>query len=230
MSINNLRVFALIPARGGSKEIPKKNMRMLNGKPLVGFTIEAAQKSKYINNIYISSDDSKTLEYANNFGIKTLRRPAKYSDDKATANDVIAHFLLNNSHIENNDYILYLQPTSPLRTSFDIDKAIELVDSPNCEGVVSVMIMEKSPYKSFILDKSGKLQSLFDEIKTNTSRQNLPIVYLPNGAIYLFKVSKFKLNNTIPSNGSKPYVMSENLSIDVDTEADLINLDKILSN
>ena len=128
------------------------------------------------------------------------------------------------------DYILLMQPTAPMRTSDDIDKAIELVDSPNCESVVSVMIMEKSPYKSFILDKSGKLQSLFDEIKTNTSRQNLPIVYLPNGAIYLFKVSKFKLNNTIPSNGSKPYVMSESLSIDVDTESDLINLDKIFSN
>jgi CMP-N,N'-diacetyllegionaminic acid synthase len=227
MSVNGRKIFALIPARGGSKGVSGKNMRVVNGKPLIGYTIDAAQKSKYIDGIWVSSDDSKTLEYAANSGINTLKRPDKYSDDKATANQVIAHFLLDNNSIKNKDYIIYLQPTSPLRTNIDIDHAIGLIDIENCDSVISVVVMEKSPYKSFVLN-DDRLYSLFDENKTNACRQDIPIAYMPNGAIYLFKASNFIANNIIPSNGSKPYFMNKYNSIDIDTEDDLILLDKLL--
>jgi len=221
MSINGRKIFALIPARGGSKGVHGKNMRVINGKTLISYTIDASQKSKYIDDIWVSSDDSKILEYSESSGINTLKRPDKYSDDKATANQVIAHFLSQNNNIGSNDYIIYLQPTSPLRTNKDIDHAIDLISRKDCDSVISVMVMDKSPYKTFILDNDGKLRSLFDEVKTNSSRQDLPITYIPNGAIYLFEVSDFIENDAIPSNGSDPYFMDKINSIDVDSEADI---------
>jgi CMP-N,N'-diacetyllegionaminic acid synthase len=229
MSIRGKKIVALIPARGGSKGVPRKNMRKVNGIPLVGYTINAAVNSNYIDTVYLSSDDRDTLEYAKSLGIETLERPKHYSGDKATANQVIQHFISLKGVANDNDFfIVYLQPTSPLRTNMHIDKSIMILDKKRVNKIISVAPLSKSPFKSFILDNDKKLRSLFDEDKTNSCRQDLPVTYIPNGAIYVFTASEFSVNNTIPSNGSCAYIMNEHDSLDIDSEHDFIQLKGLL--
>ena len=125
-------------------------------------------------------------------------------------------------------YIVYLQPTSPLRTAIHIDDAFNQMQRNNAHKLISVVEMAKSPFKSFILDRSGLLEALFDEDKTNARRQDLPRVYLPNGAIYIFRLSDFNCRSKFPSNGSMPYFMSDKDSLDIDTEADFDLLNAVL--
>ena len=223
MSLNGRLVLALIPARGGSKGLHKKNMRKVNDIPLVGYSLKAALNSKYINEVYLTSDDERILLYGEELGAIPVSRPVEFSTDIASANDVVEHFLetLPESLLKQDPYIIYLQPTSPLRTSKHIDDALGEMLKHDSNKLISVVEMTKSPFKSFVLDKQGCLQSLFDESKTNQRRQDLPSVYAANGAIYVFCLSDFYEKNTFPSNGSHPYIMNEIDSLDVDTKDDL---------
>ena len=224
----NIKIIALIPARAGSKGIPGKNLRSVNGIPLIEFTINAASSSQYIDEIYLSSDSEDILNLGINLGCKTLKRPLKYSDDHSSAVDVVNHFLNEKCDQDTNILIIYLQPTSPLRTNIHIDQAIELIKLENLTSLVSVVEMEKSPYKSFKIDLNGRLLSLFDEQLSNSRRQDLPVCYVPNGAIYVFSKKQFIEHGGFPSNGSIPYVMSADESLDIDTEADILKLEEIL--
>ncbi len=116
---------------------------------------------------------------------------------------------------------MYLQPTSPFRTARHIDNALEQMQAEKGHSLVSVLEMEKSPFKSFTLDANGHLQSLFDEKLSNARRQDLPAVFVPNGAIYVFRVSEFKSKCSFPSNGSIPFIMNQEDSLDIDTEDDI---------
>ncbi|MFT6778328.1 MAG: CMP-N,N'-diacetyllegionaminic acid synthase [Paraglaciecola sp.] len=231
MSLNGRPVLALIPARSGSKGLRGKNMCKVNEVPLVGYSIQAALDSNFICDVYLTSDDELTLSYAEKVGVIPLRRPAKYSTDLASANDVVEHFLktLPESLLKQDPYIIYLQPTSPLRTTKHIDDALDKMLEQGLNKLISVVEMTKSPFKSFVLDKQGCLQSLFDESKTNQRRQDLPAVYAANGAIYVFCLSDFTDSNTFPSNGSYPYIMSEVDSLDIDVEDDLDTFQEIIN-
>lgn len=231
MSISGKPIIALVPARGGSKGVPGKNMRKICGIPLVGYTIQAAMKSIYVDQVYITSDDEQTLSYGRSIGANTIHRPAEFSNDTASANSVVEHFLgtLTNSLIGKNPYIAYLQPTSPLRTAKHLDDAFIKMRARNLHKLISVVEMTDTPFKSFVLNQHGRLEALFDERMTNKRRQDLPVVYLPNGAIYIFPVSDFRHNNSFPSNGSYPYIMSKEDSLDIDTESDFDRLNEYLS-
>jgi len=230
LASNQRPVIGLIPARGGSKGVLRKNMRMIAGKPLVEFTVQAAMHSRYLDSVYLSSDDDKILSCGSSLGAQTFRRPAEFASDTASAEDVVRHFFkeIPEQLVEQDPYIVYMQPTSPLRSSRHVDEALEQMNAQAAHTVVSVVEMTKSPYKSFSLNASGRLQSLFDEKMSNARRQDLPKVYIPNGAIYIFRVSDFLERAGFPSNGSIPFVMSGADSIDIDTEEDIRYLEYIL--
>tara|TARA_B100000401_G_scaffold264648_2_gene180118 strand:+ start:815 stop:1519 length:705 start_codon:yes stop_codon:yes gene_type:complete len=223
MPLLNQKVLALIPARKGSKGIPNKNLKKINGKSLVCYTIEAAKKSKYIDEIYLSSNDSKIINLAIKSGIEILRRPEKYSSDKSLAEDVVKHFISSpkiNKILKNIDpYIIYLQPTSPLRKSNHIDSALEEMTENNLVSAISVVEMDQSPFKSFVI-QNNLLKRVFNKNFTNERRQDLPSTFYPNGAIYIFKASSFIKSGSFPSNGSYPFLMDKDSSIDIDTKED----------
>jgi CMP-N,N'-diacetyllegionaminic acid synthase len=230
MLVNDHPILALIPARGGSKGLSGKNMRTVNGVPLVGYSLKAALNSKYINEVYLSSDDEATLLYGKEVGATPIFRSAEYSSDTASANSVVEHLINNLSKnlLKKNPYIVYLQPTSPLRTVKHIDDALREMMEQGLNKLVSVTQMSKSPFKSFLVDQDGCLQALFGEEMTNQRRQDIPTVYAANGAIYVFLYSDFKKKNAFPSNGAYPYIMNAEDSLDIDTPEDLSALKRII--
>lgn len=223
VEVLNRPVLGLIPARGGSKGVPGKNLVLLRGKPLLDYTLEAALDTRGINQIWVSSDDSKILAAAVARGVHALMRPSELATDTATAMQVVDHWIstLDKSLKAVDPVVIYLQPTSPLRTAAHIEEALELLARTGANSLLSVMEMEKSPYKAFTVDGAGRLSALFDERLSNQRRQDLPKAFLPNGAIYIFTISAYLERGGFPSNGSIPYVMSQRDSIDIDTFTDL---------
>lgn len=230
MTLAGKTVIALVPARGGSKGVPRKNLRVIAGKPLLAYTIKAALGAKQVDRVYLSSDDDEILAVGHSMKVEIIRRPLPYASDTASALDVVQHFitLLPEELKATDPYIVYLQPTSPLRSARHIEDALAQMETMRLHTMVSVIELSKSPYKSFALDAHGCLQSLFDEKLSNARRQDLPKAYLPNGAIYAFRLYDFLNRGGFPSNGSLPYVMSEEDSVDVDTEEDILRLEQYL--
>jgi len=225
-----VKVVALIPARGGSKGLKRKNLHPLAGVPLIDYTVKSSLLSMGVDETYVSSDDTEIIKHCQKIGAKTVVRPSLYATDKSSSVDVVQHFIstLEGLEASGNTIIVYLQPTSPLRTEKHIDQALNLLKSKNKTELVSVSEMHKSPYKSFKINEYGYLDSLFDESLSNARRQDLPTVYIPNGAIYIFSIEKFVNHDGFPSNGSIPYVMGEDDSVDVDTIDDIKNAERIL--
>jgi len=225
-----LNFIGLIPARKGSKGLLNKNMLSLNNKPLVQHTIEAALNSSLLTEINVSSDDSAVLKLAESLKVKTLIRPAEFSSDDSSAIEVVNHFItsLSKQITYEDHFIVYLQPTSPLRSSHHIDQAIKMLLQNKEKSLLSVTHMRKSPFKSFVVSESGRLESLFDEKLSNARRQDLQDVFIPNGAIYIFSIQEFIERKGFPSNGSIPFIMSEDDSIDIDEQEDLLRAENLL--
>ncbi len=222
-------VIALIPARGGSKGVPRKNLAMLDGLPLIAHTIKAAKDSVVIDSVWVSSDDEEILEIARVSGVQSLMRPQELSNDFASSVDVVKHFLGSAvPGLEPGSIIVYLQPTSPLRNGRHVDRALHSMEASGVDAVVSVVEAEKPPQKAFCIDGNGHLNSLFDERLSNARRQDLPICYFPNGAIYAFRVHAFNSRNGFPTNGSLPFMMQSSESIDIDSEKDLAQAEIML--
>lgn len=230
MSLLNLPVYALVPARGGSRGIPQKNLRTVGGESLVEKALKIALGSSRVDHTYLSSDDEDILNVGRKLSASVIKRPSEFSSDTATAEQVVSHFLeeLSEETVNADAYVAYLQPTSPLRTVRHLDCAFDLMEKKRSHLLVSVSEMEKSPFKSFILDNQGLLKSLFEEKMSNLRRQDLPRTFNPNGAIYVFKMSDFLRRKGFPSNGAIPFIMSREESIDVDTELDLRLAEQIL--
>ena len=228
--ISESKFIGLIPARKGSKGLMNKNMLELSNKPLVQHTIEAALGASLHDDVWITSDDVNILNLAKSLKVNQLKRPAKFSSDQSSAIDVVNHFVSSSSMMDfcHNDFIVYLQPTSPLRNSNHIDDAINSMIDSKINFLLSVTLLRKSPFKSFLIDKFGRLQSLFKEELSNARRQDLQEVYLPNGAIYIFQIKEFIKRNGFPSNGGTPFVMSNDDSIDIDELEDLKKAESIL--
>jgi CMP-N,N'-diacetyllegionaminic acid synthase len=224
------KVIALIPARGGSKGIPHKNLANLAGKPLIAHTIYAAKHAALVDETWVSSDDNEILSVSANLGAKTLVRPSEFANDYASANEVVQHFIesLPEDVRTQEVVIVYLQPTSPLRDETHIDSALRAMNIAKTYGVISVVEADKPPQKSFRLDENGCLISLFDERQSNARRQDLQRCYYPNGAIYAFRIAEFIARKGFPSNGSLPYIMSSIDSIDIDNITDLMRAESTI--
>lgn len=212
------KFLAIIPARGGSKGLPGKNKKDLCGKPLIAWTIEAAQKSKYITDIIVSSDDHEILDIAKKYEkVIPLLRPDHLATDTASSMDVLLHII---EQFSAYDYIVWLQPTSPLRTNIHIDEAISKLQNKKAKLCVSVTEAEQSPYLMYHVDKeTGKNHPLIPKPHP-TRRQDYEKYFLLNGAIYIGKQEVLKEIKNFITEDTIFYEMSRNASYDIDTEDD----------
>lgn len=213
------KVLALIPARGGSKRLPRKNVAILAGKPLIAWTIEAANKSKYIDTVVVSTDDNEIAEVSECYGAQIpFRRPEELASDAATSNDVILHALQTLE--EEFDLIVLLQPTSPLRNETHIDESLDVLLSKDGEGVISVAPCDHSPLWANILPETGDMKGFLRSYE-NVRSQDLEKFYRLNGAIYAFHVDSILDEKGISySENVYSYIMPSEFSVDIDTELD----------
>jgi CMP-N,N'-diacetyllegionaminic acid synthase len=224
--IKEQKILAVIPARGGSKGVLNKNIRMVAGKPLLAWTIEAAHNSKYIDRTILSSDDPEIIRVAEEWSCEVpFIRPSDLAQDDTPGFQPVLHAV---EAIPGYDFVILLQPTSPLRSVEDIDQAIELCFESNLESLVSVVEPEKSPYWMYNLNEKEEMRILIEK-KDIYFRQQLSRVYAVNGAIFLNKISHLKKNLTIISSVSHIYIMPKERSLDVDTEFDLKIANYLLS-
>ncbi len=213
-------VVALIPARGGSKGIKHKNIVDLASKPLLAYSIDAALESGVINRVYVSSDDDNILSVAKHYGTELIKRDPSLARDESPTDPVITEFI-EKAQLQPKDIILLLQPTSPLRTAQHIREALaEYRDFPTCHSLISVYELNNKYLKAYV--GGGEfLHPVAGEHTSYTRRQDLPSLYMPNGALYIFSVAEFMREEKIPRTHIIPYLMSETESLDIDTPEDL---------
>jgi len=210
--------LAIIPARGGSKRLPRKNILDLNGKPLIAYTVDAGIKSKYIDKVIVSSDDEEILDISQEYGALTIKRPDELASDTATTFDAIKHTIDN---INRYDYIVLLQPTSPLRNENHIDEAIELLETKNADAVVSICEMDHSPLWSNTLDNSLSMSGFLRDKVLNKRSQDLEKYYRLNGAIYICKTDKLlEKESFFLKENIYGFIMDRESSVDIDEEID----------
>jgi len=225
----NKSFLAFIPARGGSKRLPNKNLLNLAGKPLVAWTIEAAKKSQYVHDIILSSDDDRILEIGRDYGITALKRPDYLATDEAKTVDVVMYHL--NQIFFQPDFIILLQPTSPLRTSKHIDEAIEYLYNKNADAVISVCEIDHPVEWCNILPEDGSLANFIQKEFLNLRSQDLPKRYKINGALYIIKTEKFLKEKTFfLQENIYAYIMDKFSSIDIDDEFDFRFAEFLITN
>lgn len=217
------KFVALITARGGSKGLPRKNILLVNGKPLIAWTIEAALGCSLVGRVFVSTDDDEIASVSEEYGAEVIRRPHELATDSANSIDVVAHFIewLEKNDIKYENMVL-LQPTSPLRTSQHLVESLQLFYDKYASFIISVFEPSHTPIKSYIQCKNGSIEGLYNAEAPYMRRQDLPRAYQPNGAIYAFSIEEFKRYNHFPRNSTFPYIMSESDSIDIDTKEDLM--------
>ena len=223
------KIVAIIPARGGSKGLPRKNIIDLAGKPLIAWTIEAALKSKYITKTIVSSEDEEILNFSKNYGADVIERPDNLASDTATSESVVDHtidFLQCNG--EEFDILVLLQPTSPLRTSIDIDSAFETMFDNNSTAIISVFETDNKILKSFKYGVNGYIEGISNNKYPFMRRQDLPKTYMPNGAIYIVNIDAFRISRGFMTDRTSCYVMPITRSLDIDTELDLRSIERII--
>ena len=210
-------MIAIIPARGGSKGLPGKNIRPLNGKPLIAYAVEAALKAKHIDRVIVSTDDEEIAKVAVQYGAELpFMRPAELATDTAMAVD---NYIYTIGRLEKEsgtaiDSFVVIQPTSPLRIAEDIDNAVELFQSKDADSVVSYCKEDHPITWHKYLDEEGRFVNLFEVSLKN--RQDLRVSYYPNGAVYVFKTSIIRERKYF-TDKSYAYVMPKSRSVDVDT-------------
>lgn len=217
--------LAIIPARAGSKGIKNKNLVSLSGKPLLYYTIEAAKGAACIDKIILSSDGNEILEYGKSQGIEVFKRPVELAQDDTTSDKVILNVL---EHYQDYENIILLQPTSPLRTSRQIDEALNKFQNEKANALISVVKCDNKILKAFIIDENEKLRGICNDHFPFTPRQKLPSTYMSNGAIYIVKSELFKKNpNFLPQNTAY-FLMDEISSLDIDCTDDLIKAENYM--
>lgn len=212
------KVLALITARGGSKGLPRKNVLLAGGKPLVAWTVDAAVSSERVDRVVLTSDDHEIMAAAMAAGCDVpFCRPAHLASDVATSIDVVLHAL---DQLPGYEYVVLLQPTSPLRTTEDIDAAFELMLERGAPSCVSVCEVDQSPYWMYRVAPDNKLQRLLSEVDGAKRRQDLPPAYVLNGAIYIAQIDWLRTNKSFVGVETVAYLMPKERSLDIDTAQD----------
>ena len=224
-------ILAIIPARAGSKRLPKKNILKLAKKPLLAWTIEAASKVRQIDEIVVSTDDKKIAEISKNFGAKIpYLRPKALATDEAKTVDVVLDVVnyYNEKLNRKFDVVIVLQPTSPLRKAKDIKNALNFFLKKKANAVISVCETDHSPKWANKLPKNLSMNSFLKSEVINTRSQDLEKYYRLNGAIYIIKTERLLVDeNLFPKKKSFAFIMPTLRSIDIDTEIDF-NLAEII--
>lgn len=209
------KILGIIPARGGSKGLPGKNIKPLLGRPLVGWTIDSCAKSKHLDQFVLSSDDLEIMEVAKSMGCEVpFRRPSELAQDDTPGAAPVLHAL---EELPGFDYVALLQPTSPLRSAEDIDRAIEKAIDNKVSSCVSVT--PAKPAKWYVaLDESDKI--MVDPRAIDKTRQSAEENYMFNGAIYVVSVEALKATQSFLQEDSLAFVMPFEKSVDIDTPLD----------
>lgn len=231
----NKRIVAIIPARAGSKGIPNKNIYLLNGKPLVAHSCEQALASKYIDDVVCSTDGKLIASAVKNAGANVIKRPPELSLDTSRSIEAIMHSLEYLKSIgQEYNYMIMLQPTSPLRTTEQIDEAIKICIDNQIESLVSVHKIKHHPILIRFLedtskkDKGIKLRNVLNASST-ICRQDMPEIGYVNGAIYIYDTKILTLETSL-NDAEYGFEMEPEYCVDIDTLDDMKQAEKILQN
>lgn len=223
-------MIAIIPARGGSKGLPGKNVKNLNGKPLIAYTIEAALKAECIDRVVVTTDNKKIAEISVKYGAEVpFLRPKHLARDDSKAVDTYLYMIDELQELENItiNELMVLLPTCPLRTSVDICNAYNLFKEKEADSVISYT-QEKHPiFWHKYIDGEGKFEDIFEDSIAN--RQQLRTTFYPNGAIYIFKTKLLKKKEYY-SKKSYAYIMPGRRSVDIDTSDDFEYVEFLMCN
>ena len=219
------RVFYLITARGGSKGVPRKNIREINGLPLIAYKIIAAQKCKYEGRIIVSTDDKEIADIAKKYGAEVpFMRPDYLASDTASSMDVVSHAVewLNNNDSEKYDYICLLEPSSPFTKASDLNNALDLITENNADVVLGMKEVEVAKCFIWPLDDNGKLSYFYNAIKnlSGMRRQDQKTEYTMNGCLYIAKTDYFLEHKLFHAENSLPYLMPVEQSVEIDSMND----------
>ncbi|SHM95515.1 acylneuraminate cytidylyltransferase family protein [Flavobacterium xinjiangense] len=214
-----MRILVVIPARGGSKGVPKKNIKLLGGKPLIAHAIECANSSKLVSKIVVSTDSDEIAAMVSNYKIEVVKRPLELADDTSNVVTAVEHAykFLN----EEFDIIVLLQPTSPLRTPKDLDDIIRLLqENPQTDGVISVVPMnEIHPARMYNLADNSMLTSFLENGET-LRRQDLNPVYYRNGCFYAVRTKAFFEQKSFMVENKLAFIMNPDWLANIDTQRD----------
>jgi CMP-N,N'-diacetyllegionaminic acid synthase len=221
------RVLGLVTARGGSKGIPDKNLLVLAGKSLLQWTWEAAKECSRLSRIVLSSDSEEICAAGRLIGFDVpFVRPADLARDDTPGTDPVLHAL--DALGDDFDYVVLLQPTSPLRVTSDIDGALDVCLVGGAPACVSVCEHEPSPYWSFTLEEAGRLRRLLDTSEIPARRQDLPPSFALNGALYVARVDWLRRERSFLGRETKAYVMPRGRSFDLDDDLDRLIIEALL--
>ncbi len=226
-----MKILAITPARGGSKRLPGKNIKNLNGKPLIQWTIDAALAVQEIARVMVTTDCEAIAEIAKQAGAEVpFIRPPELATDTSSSTDVIRHALdFYRAQGEEFDFVLLLQPTSPIRSSDDIRCAIAQLKVHTADAVVSVCPCDHSPLWANTLPDDRSMADFIRHEVSQLRSQDLPDYYRINGAIYLTRVSRFYQENSLfLSSNIFAYVMDNESSVDIDHELDFLIAETVL--
>lgn len=208
------RPFGVIPARGGSKGIPRKNIRLFAGKPLIAWTILAALNARSLAGVVVSTDDQEIADLSRELGAAVpFLRPAALARDDTPGVEPILHMLGKHPAWQ---AVMVLQPTSPLRTSEDIDNCMALVNSVGAVSAASVFSPPTHPYWMYRINPNGRMLALIDAPAV-ANRQDLPPVYAMNGALYYADASWLQAKRTFVTDETIAFMMPGERSVDIDT-------------
>jgi len=223
-----IKIAAIITARGGSKGVPRKNIREVCGKPLIAYSIEAALNCPLIGRCYVSTEDHEISEISKQWGAEVIDRPADLATDSALSSDVVVH-ALNFLHEQNAfpEYFVLLQPTSPLRNSRHLEECLAGYLRSGKRSAVSITEAEHHPWKMLLEDGQG-IQPVVDMKTLESPRQLLPKAFRINGAIYCLPSLDFLEQRLFYLEPAYMYVMSQYDSLDIDSEVDLRVLELLL--
>ncbi len=221
-----MKILAVVPARCGSKGFPNKNIAKIEGKTLLELAVNVGLKCNIIDKVYVSTDCTEYENIAIKAGASSLGlRPKEFASDTAKSIDVIVDIL--NKIEDKYDYLVLLQPTSPIRKPEDIENMIKLVEENSVDAAVSVCEFEEPhPYKLKITDEKGLIKPFIEGTTSEVPRQSLPKVYALNGAIYVCKVDVILEDKTFLPKNTLPYKMTQNINID--SEEDFIFLEAMV--
>jgi len=216
---NTMKVLAIIPARGGSKGIPNKNIKLLNDKPLIQYTIEVANNSKYIDDVVVSTDSDTIASISMELGVQVIKRPSELSGDTALVVDAV-RYTIDSLEKEQKvyDIFLLLEPTSPLRTKEIIDECIEKFLNDKVESVTTFTEVSVPPHRIWRL-KDQSVEPFIDDANPWLPRQKLEIGYQLNGLVYALRTTSFKnmkKSNSLLTEKITPVITTRNISIDID--------------
>ena len=214
-----MRVLAIIPARGGSKGVPGKNIKILGNKPLIVHAVDCAKKAKKVTDIVVTTDSNEIEKVVSGLGVKIIKRPESLAKDDSNVVTAVQHAY--NELNEDYDIIILLQPTAPLRTAKDLDAIIQMFEDDNTlENVVSVVPMDDvHPARMYnLLDNLNLIP--FIENSETLRRQDLKPVYYRNGCFYAIKTTAFFRENSLMISNKRAYVMDTNWLVNIDNSRD----------